>query len=246
MTALQAEQRALEQEKARLAADLERLESQQQLLQGDQAGVAARIEQVEKEKAGLSAAVEQLRSEGQGLSAQVARLQARNEELTSERDRLLSQQDALEEERDRLAEAQRRAQEAEAARVDLRERLSALESRYLSQRSATAVDSLTPPETLANLLEAKLLTWQIIGSDPVASRHPQLYETMDRYLDTLTEQSLLEGRYAAIADIITVVDALLATAQPVPIPTDLWGRYSYTDQEDLLARLLDKLEKLLE
>ncbi len=243
---LQAERRALEQEKARLTADLERLEAQQQLLQGDQAAVAARIDQLEEERASLSAAADQLRNEGQGLSAQVARLQARDEELTNERDRLLSQREALEEEQDRLAEAQKRAQEAEAAREDLRERLSALESRYLTQRSSTAVDSLTPPETLANLLEAKLLTWQIIGSDPVASRYPELYDTMDRYLETLTEQSLLEGRYAAVEDIIKVVDALLATAQTARVSTELWSRYSYTDQEDLLTRLLDKLDQLLE
>jgi hypothetical protein len=156
------------------------------------------------------------------------------------------ERNALEQERDRLVEAQKQAQEAEAAREELRRRLAALESRYQNQRQSTDLRGGSSPETLADLLEAKLLTWQIIGSDPVASQYPQLYETMDRYLDTLTEQTLLEGRYAAVEDMVTVVDALLNGGAAARVPADLWRRYSYTDQEDLLSRLLDKLEAVLE
>jgi hypothetical protein len=249
----------LEQENSRLTNQIKRLQDQQQLLQGDQAAVAAQLEQLEEERAALSAAAEQLRSEKQSLSTRLAELQAQNEDLigerdrllsqrvalTAERDRLLSQRDALAAERDRLAEAQRRAEEAEAAREELRGRLAALESRYQNQRQRANLSGVTPPETLADLLEAKLLTWQIIGSEPVAGRYPELYATMDRYLDTLTEQSLLEGRYAAVGDIITVVDALLESSRDIQVPGELWRRYSYTDQEDLLARLLDKLELVL-
>jgi hypothetical protein len=250
----------LEQENSRLTDQIERLEGQQRLLQGDQAEVAAKLEQLEEEKASLTAtgeqlrsdkeslttAAEQLRSDKESLSAQLAQVQTRNEDLTRERDRLLAQRDALEQERDRLAEAQRQAEEAEAAREDLRQRLAALESRYQNQRRSADLSGVTPPQTLADLLEAKLLTWQIIGSDPVASQYPELYETMDRYLDTLTEQSLMEGRYAAVGDIITIVDALLNGSRDAQVPSDLWRRYSYTDQEDLLARLLNKLELVIE
>jgi len=235
----------LEQENSRLTDQLEHLQDQQQLLQGDQAQVAAQLGQLEEEKAALNAAAEQLRSEKQSLSARLAELQAQNEDLIGERDRLLSQRVALTAERDRLAEVQRRAEEAEAAREELRGRLAALESRYQDQRQRAVLSGATPPEMLADLLEAKLLTWQIIGSDPVASQHPELYDTMDRYLDTLTEQNLLEGRYAAVGDIITVVDALLESSRDTQVPGELWRRYSYTDQEDLLARLLDKLELVL-
>jgi DNA repair exonuclease SbcCD ATPase subunit len=236
----------LEQEYSRLTEQLARLQDQQQLLQGDQAEVAAQLERLEEEKAAQNAAAEQLRREKQSLSEQIVRLQSENEGLIGERDRLLSQKDGLEAERNRLAEAQRRALEAEAAREELRKRLTALESRYQNRRRSTNLQAATPPETLADLLEAKLLTWQIIGSDPVAARHPELYDTMDRYLETLTEQSLLEGRYAAVGDILTVVDALLGSGQTAQVPTDLWGRYSYTDQEDRLSQLLGRLEALLQ
>jgi hypothetical protein len=236
----------LERENSLLTDRLESLQQQQQLLQGDQAEVAAQLAQLEEDKASLTAAVEQLRSEKAGLTTQLARLETRNQDLSAERDALLSQRDTLQAERDRLAAAQVRAREAEAAREELRERLSALESRYQAQRRSAAQTSETDPETLAELLEAKLLTWQIIGSDPVASQYPALYDTMDRYLETLTEQSLLQGRFAAVGDIITVVDALLGSPQAAEVPTELWRRYSYSDQQDLLGRLLDKLETVVE
>ena len=243
---LQAEEQDLERENARLTDQLDRLQDQQQLLQGDQAAVAAQLERLEEERAALNAAAEQLRDEKQTLSEQIARLQSQNADLIGERDRLISQRDALEAERDRLAEAQRRAREAEAAREELRQRLASIEQRYQSRRQSAALTAATPPATLAALLEAKLLTWQIIGSDPVAGQYPELYDTMEQYLDTLTEQSRLEGRYAAVKDIITVVDALLNGSQSTQVPNDLWRRYSYTDQEDLLTRLLDRLEQVLQ
>ena len=242
---LQAREQSLEQENSRLTDQIARLDSQQQLLQGDQAEVAAQIQQLEaektslaaaterlqEEKASLTTAAEQLRTEKQNLSAQLAELQDQNQDLTDERDR--------------LAEAQKKAQEAEAAREELRGRLAALESRYQNQRQSAGLSGITPPETLADLLEAKLLTWQIIGSDAVADQYPELYDTMDRYLETLTEQSMLQGRYAAVEDMITVVDAVLNGGGTAQVPADLWRRYSYTDQEDLLTRLLDKLEQVI-
>jgi len=240
-----AELEQLEQENSRLTERLGTLESREQTLQDANDKLAADLARLQEEKASLTAAAEQLRIEKQNLSAQLAELQDQNQDLTDERDRLLSQKSALEEERDRLAEAQRQAEEAEAAREELRGRLASLESRYQNQRQSAALSGITPPETLADLLEAKLLTWQIIGSDAVADQYPELYDTMDRYLDTLTEQSLLEGRYAAVEDMITVVDAVLNGGGTAQVPADLWRRYSYTDQEDLLTRLLDKLEQVI-
>jgi hypothetical protein len=42
------------------------------------------------------------------------------------------------------------------------------------------------------------------------------------------------------------VDALIDGSGGVPVPVDLWRRYSYEDQEDLLARLLDRLERVVQ
>lgn len=235
----------LEDENAGLADQLKRLQEQQLLLKGDQTQAAAQVERLQDEKEALSAQAQQLRAEQDRLTARVAQLQAERDRLSAEREWVESERDRLQEERDRLAEEQKRAQAAEATREDLRERLAGLEARYQRQRQSTDLSGETPPETLATLLEAKLLTWQIIGSDPVAGQYPELYDTMERYLDTLTEQSLLEGRYTAVQDMITVVGTVLSRPE-AQVPVDLWRRYSYTDRDDLLSRLMDKLELLLE
>jgi len=225
---------SLEDENARLTEQLKRLQ-EQQLLQGDQTQVAAQVERLQGEKDALAAQAQQLRDDKDKLAGQVKQLQA-------EKDGLISTRDRIQAERDRLAEEQKLAEEMEA---ELRERLDVLETRFRTQRQSANLTGGTAPETLANLIEAKLLTWQIIGSEPIAGQYPELYDTMERYLDALTEQSLLEGRYTAVQDMITVVDALRGTSA-AQVPADLWRRYSYTDREDLLTRLLDSLELLLE
>ena len=240
---------SLESENASLSERLKRLQEQQQLLQGDQTQVAARmtaqVERLQGEKDVLAAQAQQLRDEKDKLAEQVKQLQAEKDGLISTRDRIQVERESLEAERDRLAQEQRLVEEVDAEREELRERLYALETRFRTQRQRANLTGDIAPETVANLLEAKLLTWQIIGSDPIAGQYPELYDTMERYLDTLMEQSLLEGRYTAVQDMITVVDALLGT--PVAqVSADLWRRYSYTDREDLLTRLLDRLELMLE
>ena len=242
---LEAQESSLKSENARLAEQLERLQEQQQLLQGDQTQVAAQVQRLQGEREALSAQARQLRDEKDKLAEQVKQLQAEKDGLISIRDRIQVERDSLEEERNRLAQEQKLAAEVEAEREKLRERLDTLETRFRTQRRSADLRGDTSPETLANLLEAKLLTWQIIGSDPIAGQHPELYDTMERYLDTLTEQSLLEGRYTAVQDMITVVDALLSTPA-AQVPAELWRRYSYTDREDLLTRLIDKIDLLLE
>jgi len=207
-------------------------------LQQEIAGLNARAERLQEEKAQLSARSEQ-------LAAQVAGLQAEREAIGSERDRIRGERDSLAAERDRLARELELAREAEAQRQQLQARLDGLEARFERQRETAKLSGETSPETLAALLEAKLLTWRIISTDPVASEHPELYDTMDRYLETLMEQSVLDGRYAAVRDMITVVDALLDSSEAA-VPGDLWLRYSHTDREDLLKRLLDRLESLLD
>jgi hypothetical protein len=241
----EAQESSLESENARLKEQLERLQAQQQLLQGDQTQVAGQVQRLQDEKEALSAQAQQLRDEKDKLAEQVKQLQAERDGLISIRDRIQAERDGLVAERNRLAQERKLAAEVEAQRDKLRERLDALETRFQTQRPSTDLRGDTSPETLANLLEAKLLTWQIIGSDPIAGQYPELYDTMENYLDTLTEQSVLEGRYSAVQDMITVVDALLSTPT-AQVPADLWRRYSYTDRENLLSQLMGKLEVLLE
>jgi hypothetical protein len=236
---LEADKNGLTAERERLMAQMAELEAENERLSSERERLSAQVAQLEAEKDALS-------SEQERLAARGAQLQGENDRLAAEQERLESQMEQAQEARERLAEQQSRAEEAQAVREQLRERLAALQSRYQARRQTASRGSMTPPETLAELLEAKLLTWQIIGSEPVATQHPELYDTMDRYLDTLTEQSRLEGRYTAVEDIIAVVDALVNAPRTAEVSADLWRRYSHTDREDMLSRLLDKLELLLE
>ena len=49
-------------------------------------------------------------------------------------------------------------------------------------------------EDLTALLQAKLLLWQIIGSDPIKTTYPDLYETMQKYFDTFASQQRQAGQ----------------------------------------------------
>jgi len=223
-------------------ASLDRYREALTLLLEDSAAAGRIVDQIAEISARLSPVIaatpvqpEPVAQLDEELLRQLGQYQERIASLESENARLTEQQ---------LLQGDQTQVAAQVEREELRERLEALESRFRTQRQSANLTGDTAPEALATLLEAKLLTWRIIGSDPIAGQYPELYDTMERYLDTLAEQSLLEGRYAAVQDMITVVDALLST--PVAqVPADLWRRYSYTDREDLLARLLDRLERII-
>lgn len=138
------------------------------------------------------------------------------------------------------------ARSREAARKALQERLSALRTEYAQQRSRSARTSQASGETLATLLQAKLLTLQILSSEQVSSRYPQLYDQMQKYLDTFAEQQLLDGGYSGLQDAVDLLAAALG--EPAPDKSrllELWRRFSHTDRADLLTQLLARLEKLL-
>jgi len=138
------------------------------------------------------------------------------------------------------------ARSREAARKALQERLSALRTEYAQQRSRSARTSQASGETLATLLQAKLLTLQILSSEQVSSRYPQLYDQMQKYLDTFAEQQLLDGGYSGLQDAVDLLAAALG--EPAPDRSrllELWRRFSHTDRADLLTQLFARLEKLL-
>jgi hypothetical protein len=177
--------------------------------------------------------------------AQAAQAQAEAAQAQARAARAETQAAQREAQEARQAQASALA-EAAAARQALRARLATLQQQYERQRSTFTQSSLPSPELLSTLLQAKLLVLQIIGTEPVAAQHPDLYRDLERYFDTLAEQRLLEGRYAAVTDMVALLDAALAakagdTSQLQP----LWQRYSYGDREDLLSLLFGRLSALL-
>ena len=242
---LEAEKVELNERIRRVQSEIERLSAQVGQLETDKQQLTAQITQLETDKRQLSGQVSQLETDKRELSGQVSQLEADKRQLSASRAELEAQRDDLIAERDRLAEENRRLAQSEAERRRLKERLADLQSRFVTQRQNAALRSDTSPETLASLLEAKLLTWRIISSDPVAEQYPELYDTMDRYLETLMQQSLLDGRYSAVRDILDVVNALLSSSATA-VPEELWLRYSYSDRDNLLDRLLNRLESVVQ
>ncbi len=94
---------------------------------------------------------------------------------------------------------------------------------------------------LASLLQAKLLVWQIIGSEPVKSEHPELYRTMQRYFDLYSAQQQQRGRAEALASVVSVLDAIGGTAK---VPTTA-AQFPGADDRATVVEILDKISALV-
>ncbi len=98
--------------------------------------------------------------------------------------------------------------------------------------------------TIASLLRAKLLLWQVLQTEPIKSRYPDLYDSMEAYFETFANQQRQAGREAALMELLTLVEAISgessasvdAGASGVLVPTRV--------EHDILSRLLLSLEKL--
>jgi hypothetical protein len=125
--------------------------------------------------------------------------------------------------------------EREAARRAILPNRIALMRQELQGQAAVAGESTEPD--FASLLQAKLLLWQIIGTDPIKSKYPELYDTMQRYFDTFASQQRQEGREGALRDVLVLTESLRkGESLPQAVPAS---------DRDSMLRLLDGLESLL-
>lgn len=105
----------------------------------------------------------------------------------------------------------------------------------------------TQVEDVAALLQAKLLLWQIIGSDPIKTKYPELYGTMQKYFDTFASQQRQEGRDAALRDVIALIESLKKGETSVGVPAAVSAAVPATFAADRSStiKLLEGLEGLL-
>ena len=103
--------------------------------------------------------------------------------------------------------------------------------------SEPAAAGVSQGPDFASLLQAKLLLWQIIGTDPIKSKYPQLYDTMQNYFDTFASQQRQEGRDEALGEVLALTETLQkgGTAAHIRPGSD----------RDSMVKLLDGLERLL-
>jgi len=123
-------------------------------------------------------------------------------------------------------------------------RLREIRTQYLAyERLAPRFSSAAPRDdvSLASLLQAKILVFQIADSEPVRSKYPGLRAGLQRYFDALEAQGRDQGRKAAMDDVNTLLDKLAGTSAPAGAAAPAGP----TDGMDPLAALMDRLEAVL-
>ena len=131
---------------------------------------------------------------------------------------------------DDLAALARLRTDAEKRRAILK-RLIDMRSQYAAYKAMAPQESdQAESQSLASLLQAKVMLLQILDSDPVRSEHPELSADIERYFMALEQQGKGEGRNAAIDEL----SSMLGVKSP---PAGI--------SADPLAALLDRLQQIL-
>ena len=132
---------------------------------------------------------------------------------------------------DDLAALARLKSDAEKRRAILK-RLMDLRSQYAAYKALApqSSDPQSEAQSLASLLQAKVVLLQILDSDPVRSEHPQLSVDIERYFVALEQQGKGEGRRAAIDELSSMLGVKSPPAGSAPDP---------------LTALLDRLQQIL-
>jgi hypothetical protein len=129
-----------------------------------------------------------------------------------------------------------------AALARLRELRSQYQA-YAALQPASSASELESPQSLSTLLQAKILVRQILDTEPVRSRYPELSATMERYFAALAAQKETDGRRAALQELDTLLARLAARDRPAGAP--VFTPYRRSGEPDPLLALLNRLEALL-
>jgi hypothetical protein len=167
--------------------------------------------------------------------------------LSSSEQERLGRVAAAEKERDaalaRLSQAATVEQQRAAVLARLRD-LRAQYQAYAALVPASAASELDSPQSLSTLLQAKILVRQILDTEPVRSRYPELSATMERYFSALASQKEADGRRAAVQEMDTLLARLVAREKPAGAP--VFTRYRRGAEADPLLAVLNRLEALLQ
>jgi hypothetical protein len=193
----------------------------------------------EAARAELAAEIERLRAE---LAAAVA---ARDEAIAS-RDTALAERDAAIAARD-AASAERDQALFRLATVEERRTASLAGLAAFRARAAgeAAAEETVTPETLASLVETKVLVQKVLLSDAVLAEYPDLADRLDTYLEALASESSSEAGLETLRDLDTVLSGL-AGGKGSEVGDEIIARRTANGQQELLLGILDKLKTLLE
>ena len=132
--------------------------------------------------------------------------------------------------------------EMEERRVLLDE-LYVLERQFSEYRGGPESDTLDSREDLASLLNTKLLIKEVLASDSIRKEYPDLHEKMGLYLDAYGKEKEREGRDAALAEIVLMMEHISGSSNhdyPAPVSA------VETEQRELFLEFLRNLKNILE
>ena len=132
-------------------------------------------------------------------------------------------------------------------------RLQDIRTQYRAYTQLAPQASLAQPsdQSLASLLQAKILIRQVLESEPVRTKYPGLSGRIEQYFSALEQQGREEGRKAASDEMNAVLDRLAATAgsaeAAAAVPASAYASPSSGSggAADPLVALLDRLETVL-
>ena len=128
----------------------------------------------------------------------------------------------------------------EERRGRLLQRLQALRMRNEALAARSSGAATTPEQELTALLETKLLLKEILVSEPVRARYPDLYEKTERFLKVFGEVLQKEGQLAALRD-LNLVTASLTGDTTGEVDAGVLTRYTDGELRELFNKLLDAL-----
>ena len=139
----------------------------------------------------------------------------------------------------RLKTVDQKRQELNARLRDIRAQYKA----YVALVPKSSATDPSSPESLATLLQAKILLRQVLDTEPVRSQYPDLGAKTDRYFDAVSARGRDDGRRETLVGL----DSLLGKAQSGDKTTvQNLAQLSVSGEQDPLLRLLDRLQAMLQ
>ncbi len=206
---------------------------QGELAQSNQALALSRKEQEREQAPGPDVAA---------LQEEIARKQS---ELEQKERELRKEITGLQQELERVrSESQRTEADYAERRRAVLERLQDLRQRYSRIAYLSRGPNTVPEQELMALLETKLLLKEILVSEAVRRRYPDLYEKTERFLQVFGEVLQRQGQLATLRDLSTIVGSLTEDSSGGP-DTSALGRYTDLEVRGLFYKLLDSLRLMV-
>jgi chromosome segregation ATPase len=184
----------------------------------------------------------QMGAEITGLQAEIAQKQ---KELVEKEGQMRAEITGLQQELERVrSDSQVNAAISAEKRRRLLDRLQSLQNRYdeLASRSTGAAGA--PEQELLSLLETKLLLKEVLVSEPVRARYPDLYDKTEKFLQVFGEVLQKEGQLATLRDLSAITESLSGDVTG-GADDGMLGRYADGDFRELFHQLLDSLRLMV-